>query len=83
MDTIIYATGYNFAYPFFKRADKPWDEVDLVDGVIRSGERKGGEEWEEGGVKGLGMKKLDELLLFLKGDRSIAFPALCEFSFSA
>lgn len=76
VDTIIYATGYNFAYPFFKRADKPWDEVDLVDGVIRSGERKGGEEWEEGGVKGLGMKKLDELLLFLKGDRSIAFPAL-------
>ncbi|OXG27404.1 monooxygenase [Cryptococcus neoformans Bt15] len=76
VDTIIYATGYNFAYPFFKRADKPWGEIGLVDGVIRSGERKGGEEWEEGGVKGLGMKKLDELLLFLEGDRSIAFPAL-------
>ncbi|KIR57530.1 hypothetical protein I312_101660 [Cryptococcus bacillisporus CA1280] len=76
VDTIIYATGYNFAYPFFKREDKPWDEVGLVDGVIRNGERKGGEEWEEGGLKGLGMKKLDELLLFLEGDRSIAFPAL-------
>lgn len=79
VDTIIYATGYNFAYPFFKREDKPWDEVGLVDGVIRNGERKGGEEWEVGGLKGLGMKKLDELLLFLEGDRSIAFPALCKF----
>jgi hypothetical protein len=30
-------------------------------------------------MKGLGVKGLDELLLFLEGDRSIAFPALREY----
>ncbi|WVR04176.1 hypothetical protein IAU60_001176 [Kwoniella sp. DSM 27419] len=77
-EVIIFATGYNFNYPFFKPTDRPWsrDEHDVVDGVVRPGEREGGDEWEEGGLKGQGMRGLDELLLFLKGDRTIAFPVL-------
>lgn len=79
VDVIIFATGYNFAYPFFKADDPPWNEKRMLDGIIQLGEREGGEESDSGGLKGLGMKDLDELLLFLKDDRSIAFPALREF----
>ena len=79
VDTIIFATGYNFAYPFCKSSDAPWRDRNVLNGDIEPLEREGGAEEEVGGIKGLGMKGLDELLLFLDGDRSIAFPVLREF----
>ncbi|WVF66927.1 hypothetical protein IAT40_001670 [Kwoniella sp. CBS 6097] len=75
-EVIIYATGYNFLYPFFKATDAPWDKHKLVDGAVRKGEREKGDQWEVGGVKGQGMRGLDELMLFLEGDRTMAFPVL-------
>ncbi|KAK4689203.1 hypothetical protein P7C73_g898, partial [Tremellales sp. Uapishka_1] len=78
IDTIIFATGYNFALPFCKVTDLPWrdESARVMDKVISKGERTGGAEWEVGGLKGLGTKDLDELLLFLENDRSLAFLAL-------
>lgn len=76
VDSIIYATGYNFALPFAKVEDRPWCENAVFGGRIGDGEREGGDMWEEGGMKGLGVKGLDELMLFLEGDRSICFPVL-------
>ena len=76
VDTIIFATGYNFALPFCKATDRPWIDTPLLDGVITADERKEGMERDIGGMKGLGVKHLDELLLFLDNDRSIAFPTL-------
>ncbi|OCF34111.1 hypothetical protein I316_04059 [Kwoniella heveanensis BCC8398] len=75
-EVIIYATGYNFLYPFFKATDAPWDKHKLVDGAVREGEREKGDQWEVGGVKGQGMRGLDDLMLFLEGDRTMAFPVL-------
>lgn len=76
IDLIIFATGYNNSLPFAKAADEPWASASVLDEVISEDERVGGDEWEIGGVKGLHMVGLDELLLFLKDDRSIAFPGL-------
>ncbi|ODO04555.1 hypothetical protein I350_05159 [Cryptococcus amylolentus CBS 6273] len=76
VDLILFATGYNFAYPFFKSTDQPWDGKSVVDGVIREEERQGGDEREVGGLKGLTPRNLDELLMFHKGDRSLAFLVL-------
>ncbi|WVQ74674.1 hypothetical protein IAR50_004278 [Cryptococcus sp. DSM 104548] len=76
VDLILFATGYNFAYPFFKSTDAPWDEKSVVDGVIEPQEREGGDLLEVGGLKGLTPKNLDELLMFLKDDRSLAFLVL-------
>jgi hypothetical protein len=73
---IIFATGYNNSLPFAKATDEPWKSANVLDEVIREDEREGGDKWEIGGVKGLHMVGLDELLLFLKEDRSIAFPGL-------
>jgi hypothetical protein len=82
IDTIIFATGYNFSLPFCKVIDSPWDERRILQEVIQQGERKGGREWEVGGMKGLTMEGLDPLMLFLEGEgdeeRSIAFPILRE-----
>jgi hypothetical protein len=78
VDTIIFATGYNYHLPFCKAGDEPWSGHRMLDSVVREGEREGGKQDEEGGMKGLGVKGLDELLL-LEGDRSIAFPALREY----
>ncbi|WVQ94688.1 hypothetical protein IAU59_001768 [Kwoniella sp. CBS 9459] len=75
-EVIIYATGYNFLYPFFKATDAPWNKHKLGDGAVRDGEREKGDQWEVGGVKGQGMRGLDELMLFLEGDRTMAFPVL-------
>ena len=80
IDLIIFATGYNNSLPFAKAADEPWASANVLDEVITQDERVGGDEWEIGGVKGLHMVGLDELLLFLKDDRSIAFPGLRRFS---
>ncbi|WWC60060.1 uncharacterized protein I303_102623 [Kwoniella dejecticola CBS 10117] len=76
VDVIIFATGYNFMFPFFRPEDAPWNTTQLSEGIIRLGERDKGDEWEEGGIKGQGVEGLDELLLFLKGDRTISFPTL-------
>lgn len=78
VDTIIYATGYNFSLPFCKVTDAPWRDMRILDDRIRPGERDGGSEGEVGGMKGLGVEGLDPLLLFLENDqkRSIAFPVL-------
>ena len=76
IDLIIFATGYNNSLPFAKATDRPWKSANVLDEVIREDEREGGDKWEVGGVKGLHMVGLDELLLFLKADRSIAFPGL-------
>jgi hypothetical protein len=83
VDTIIFATGYNFSLPFCKITDYPWSDpkYQVLDEVIQEEEREGGREGEVGGMKGLSMDKLDEVMLFLQADegRSIAFPALREF----
>lgn len=78
VDTIIFATGYNFNFPFCKTGDQPWDTTRMLDSQIHPGERDGGEESEVGGMKGLSVERLDPLLLFLENDtaRSIAFPVL-------
>jgi hypothetical protein len=62
-----------------KATDQPWASANVLDEVIREDERAGGDKWEIGGVKGLHMVGLDELLLFLKDDRTIAFPGLRTF----
>lgn len=79
VDVVIYATGYNFALPFAKFEDRPWCDNPIFNGKIGSEERMGGDTWEEKGMKGLGVKGLDELMLFLEGDRSICFPVLREY----
>ncbi|KAK6907093.1 hypothetical protein I203_101082 [Kwoniella mangroviensis CBS 8507] len=76
VDVIIFATGYNFLFPFFKITDEPWDKTRLSEGNVKSEERQKGDGWEENGIKGQGVDGLDELLLFLKGDRTISFPTL-------
>jgi hypothetical protein len=85
VDTVIFATGYNFCLPFCKITDRPWSDSKyrVLDEVIQAEEREVGREGEVGGMKGLSMDKLDEVMLFLQADegRSIAFPALREFSF--
>ncbi len=78
VDVMIFATGYNFSLPFCKRTDAPWCEKAVLDVEIEAGERGGGEERDVGGIKGLAMRELDGLMLFLEGDRSIAFPVLRE-----
>ena len=86
MDTIIFATGYNFSLPFCKITDYPWSDpkFQVLDEVIQVEEREDGREREAGGMKGLSMDKLDEVMLCLEADqrKSIAFPALREFLFS-
>lgn len=85
VDTIIFATGYNFSLPFCKITDHPWSDPEyrVLDEVIQVEEREDGREREAGGMKGLSMDKLDEIMLFLEADegKSIAFPALREFLF--
>lgn len=76
VDSIIFATGYNFSLPFCKRSDKPWYEKAVLDTEIGRTERDGGDARDVGGIKGLAMKDLDELMLFLEDDRSISFPVL-------
>ena len=78
VDTMIFATGYNYAFPFCKVTDRPWCDTRLLDGCIAGLEREGGASWEVGGSKGLGMGGLDGTMVFLKGDGSVAFPALRE-----
>jgi len=83
VDTIIFATGYNFSLPFCKITDYPWSDTkyQVLDEVIQEEERDGGRKGELGGMKGLSMDKLDEVMLFLEADegKSIAFPALREY----
>jgi hypothetical protein len=82
IDVIIFATGFYYQLPFAKSEDAPWNEkrvceetvgdVDVLDEV---------NGWEKGGIQGLAIKELDEIKLFLKGDRTCAFIALRECHF--
>ncbi|RXK41848.1 hypothetical protein M231_00847 [Tremella mesenterica] len=76
VDVIIFATGYYFSLPFCKTTDEPWISNGILKSYIDDGERENGWKDEIGGLKGLKMEGLDELLLFLKNDNSIAFPVL-------
>ena len=76
VDTIIFATGYNCFLPFCKAMDEPWCRVRPLEHVITPKERSKGNQGDIGGIKGLTMHELDDLLLFFKDDRSVAFPVL-------
>ncbi|WWC87614.1 uncharacterized protein L201_002504 [Kwoniella dendrophila CBS 6074] len=76
IDIIIFATGYNYMYPFFKSQDKPWSDHKITETEIKEKERQKGDQWEINGLKGQALTELDDLLLFLKGDRTIAFPVM-------
>jgi hypothetical protein len=85
VDTIIFATGYNFSLPFCKITDYPWSDPSyrVLDEVIHLEEREGGREVDQGGIKGLCMdtELLDGSMIFLRNDegRGIAFPTLREY----
>ena len=74
IDVIIFATGYNLALPFCKIVDEPWSDTRILDGFI--GADESGDEADKGGMRGLAVQGLDELMLFLDGDRSISFPTI-------
>ncbi|KAJ9112081.1 hypothetical protein QFC22_006380 [Naganishia vaughanmartiniae] len=81
IDVIIFATGYLYYYPFFKQSDAPWnrEECRILDTPIGEADVLGGEregEGNTGGLQGLGMRHMDELMLFLEDDRSMAFIGL-------
>lgn len=78
VDVIIFATGYYNSLPFCKKYDEPWRSQRVLKEEISV--RDGGDESELGGLRGLHMDGMDEMLLFLKDDRSIAFPGLRECS---
>jgi hypothetical protein len=78
VDVVIFCTGYNNALPFAKAEDHPWKEHRVLEQSIRAEERQGGDEWEAGGLRGLYMRGLDPMLVFLENDRSIAFVGLRE-----
>ncbi|ORX36263.1 hypothetical protein BD324DRAFT_628099 [Kockovaella imperatae] len=63
VDTLIFATGYRYSLPFCKAFDEPWKSTPPLDRI-------------DGSLSGLSMRQLDELLLFLKDDRTISFPVL-------
>jgi hypothetical protein len=79
IDTIIFATGYEYFFPFFKVEDEPWlsAERKLVADVVGDMESVQ-PELDQGGMRGLGMQHLDELMMFLQGDRSMALLGLGE-----
>lgn len=78
VDVVVFATGYSNSLPFCKVTDEPWRSMRPLDEVIQSEEREGGDEWEVGGLRGLKMRGLDELLIFPEGDRSLAYIGLGE-----
>lgn len=80
IDVIIFATGYLYYYPFFKRSDVPWNrkEAQVLDLPVVEGDVVGEGQRDVGGMQGLGMRHMDELLLFLENDRSMALIGLRE-----
>jgi hypothetical protein len=78
IDVIIFATGYLYYYPFFKRSDAPWNrpEAQLLDLPIVEGDIVGEGQADVGGMQGLGMRHMDPLMIFLEGDRSMALIGL-------
>lgn len=78
VDVIIFATGYYNSLPFCKTTDEPWRSRRILKEDITV--KSGGDERELGGMRGLHMEGLDEMLLFLEEDRSIAFPGLRKLS---
>lgn len=84
VDVVLFATGYVFSLPFCKATDSPWledGEAALLNAQVEY-EMKGEiSKWEEGGLRGQGIRVegMDELLLFKKGDPSIALTGLGKF----
>ncbi len=82
IDVIIFATGYEYCFPFFKADDHPWSDPDIrpVDDQVGPVEAvpmaSGSEAKETKGLRGLGMRHLDELMMFLQEDRSMALLGL-------
>jgi len=67
VDVVIFATGYWYALPFCQAADAPWRDIPVLSDTD-----------DNGSLKGFHMDELDASQLFLKADRSIAFPTLRE-----
>lgn len=80
IDVIIFATGYLYYYPFFKRSDYPWnrEEVQVLDRTVEGVDVVREDGKDVGGLQGLGMRNMDELMLFLERDRSMALIGLRE-----
>lgn len=78
IDVIIFATGYLYYYPFFKRSDHPWsrDEARVLDKTVERVDVIMTDSKDMRGLQGLGMSKMDELMLFLANDRSMALIGL-------
>ncbi|KAJ9110945.1 hypothetical protein QFC20_002711 [Naganishia adeliensis] len=78
IDAIIFATGYLYYYPFFKRSDYPWnrEEVQVLDRTVEGVDVLREDGKDVGGLQGLGMRNMDELMLFLEKDRSMALIGL-------
>ncbi|GHJ89020.1 hypothetical protein NliqN6_5422 [Naganishia liquefaciens] len=78
IDVIIFATGYLYYYPFFKRSDPPWNtpEAQVLDTPIGEEDVVDKGQNDIGGIQGLGMRHMDELMLFLETDRSMAMIGL-------
>jgi hypothetical protein len=78
VDVVIFATGYYNSLPFCKKEDEPWRSTRLLEEEITI--KDGGDERDLGGMRGLHVEGLDEMLLFLADDRSLAFPGLREYA---
>lgn len=78
VDVVIFATGYYNSLPFCKKKDEPWRSTRLLEEEITI--KDGGDERDLGGMRGLHVEGLDEMLLFLADDRSLAFPGLREYA---
>jgi hypothetical protein len=78
IDVIIFATGYLYYYPFFKRSDYPWslEEARVLDLAVEGVDVSQKDSSDVGGLQGLGMRNMDELMLFLEKDRSMALIGL-------
>jgi hypothetical protein len=76
VDVVIFATGYYNSLPCCKSYDEPWRSKRLLKEEITM--KAGGDEHELGGLRGLHMKGMDNMLLFLEDDPTLAFPGLRE-----
>ncbi|KPV75868.1 uncharacterized protein RHOBADRAFT_52884 [Rhodotorula graminis WP1] len=72
VDTIMFATGYYFSFPFLSPAHEPFKSHPITYSPTPSGER-GAPSGAEGGIR---MHGLDDRFLFLLADPTMAFLAL-------
>jgi hypothetical protein len=81
IDVIIFATGYLYYFPFFKSTDFPWNTKAVCEQHIEAVDvMDDRDKWEVDGLQGLGMREVDDLKIFLEGDRTCAFIGLRECS---